>query len=115
MEGKIPSKAALSRLALLKRLRTPFFDPKLATLSACNRSQKRQNCLKLLGEGAKRVLGLLAHVDHKSAALMQNRVALVQNRVAMVERTLGRPFLQLAKPPFAPCLPTLAVKVQIVL
>ena len=42
------------------------------------------------------------HVDQKPVRLVQKRVALVQNRVALVQETLGRPFLQLAKTPFAP-------------
>ena len=42
------------------------------------------------------------HVDQKPVALVQKRVALVQNRVALVQETLRRPFLQLAKTPFAP-------------
>ena len=55
--------------------------------------------IKLSGEGAK---GVLVYVDQKPAALVQKRVALVQNRAAMVQETLGRPFLQVAKTPFAP-------------
>ena len=42
------------------------------------------------------------HVNQKLVALAQERVALVQNRVALVQETLGRPYLQLVKTPFAP-------------
>ena len=64
----------------------------IATPSACYRGLKPRNCPKSLGEGATCVL---VYVDQK-------RVALVQNRVALVQETLGRPFLQLVKTPFAP-------------
>ena len=70
-----------------------------ATPSACYRAPKSQNFPKWLGEGAK---GVLVYADQKPVRLVQERVALLQNRVALVQETLGRPFLQLAKTPFAP-------------
>ena len=67
------------------------------TRSACYRGPKPQKCSKKLGEGAN---GILAHVDQKPVALVQERVALVQNTVASVQETL-RDHLQLVKTPSA--------------
>ena len=46
----------------------------IETRSACYRGPKPQICPKCLGEGAK---GVLAYMDQKAVALVQERVALV--------------------------------------